>query len=253
MKNAPRRNVPHLRVESLSKRFTLHMLGGRRMEAFSEVSFEVHPGEFLGVVGRSGSGKSSLLRCVYRRYLPTSGSILYASQGGEVDLATAGDRVVLRLREKEIGYVSQFLRAIPRTPARDVVAEPLVRRGPGPEEAREEAAEIMGELGLPSGLQEAYPATMSGGEQQRVNLARALAVRPRLLLLDEPTSALDPETRALAVEAIKSLKHAGTTMIGIFHDAEILDALADRVLVLEDGRVSWCGPVGEAGGLLRSA
>ena len=245
--------MPHLRVESLSKRFTLHMLGGRHMKALSNVSFEVRSGEFLGVVGRSGSGKSSLLRCVYRRYLPTSGNVLYASQDGEVDLAAAGDRAVLRLREEEMGYVSQFLQAIPRTPARDVVAEPLVRRGLAPEEAREKAAAMMEDLGLSSGLQEAYPATMSGGEQQRVNLARALIARPRLLLLDEPTSALDPETRALAVEAIKSLKYTGTTMIGVFHDAGTLDALADRVLVLEDGRVSWCGPAGEAGGLMRSA
>lgn len=229
--------MPHLRVESLSKLFTLHMLGGRHMKALSGVSFEVYPGEFLGVVGRSGSGKSSLLRCTYRRYLPTTGSIFYASGDGEVDLAAATDRAVLRLREKELAYVSQFLQAIPRTPARDVVAEPLARRGVAPEESKERAAAVMESLGLPPELQDAYPATMSGGEQQRVNLARALVARPRLLLLDEPTSALDPETRALAIEAIKSLKDAGTTMIGIFHDAETLDALADRVLVLEDGRV----------------
>lgn len=251
--NALRRNMPHLRVESLSKLFTLHMLGGRHMKALSGVSFEAHPGEFLGVVGRSGSGKSSLLRCIYRRYLPTAGSIFYASQGGEVDLVTAGDRTVLRLREEELGYVSQFLQAIPRTPAREVVAEPLARRGLAPEEARKRADEMMEALGLPTSLQDAYPATMSGGEQQRINLARALIARPRLLLLDEPTSALDPETRSLAIGAIKSLKDAGTTMIGVFHDAETLDALADRVLVLEDGRARWCGPAGEAGGLVRSA
>ena len=144
------------------------------------------------------------------------------------------------------------MQAIPRTPAREVVAEPLVRRGLAVAEAQKRADAMMEALGLPTSLQVAYPATMSGGEQQRVNLTRALIARPRLLL-DEPTSALDPETRALAIGAIKSMKDAGTTMIGVFHDAETLDALADRVLVLEDGRARWCGPAGEAGGLVRSA
>ena len=240
----------HLRVESLSKYFTLHMLGGRRLQALEDVSFSVEPGEFLGVVGRSGSGKSSLLRCLYRRYLPSGGSIHYAGEEGNVDLAEADDRTVIDLRERELGYVSQFLQAIPRTPAREVVAEPLVRRGADIDAVRERASAMMDCLGLVSDLQETYPATMSGGERQRVNLARALVGRPRMMLLDEPTSALDPETRTLAVTAIQDLKDEGTTMVGIFHDAETLQALADRVLVLEDGRVCWCGPASEAAGLL---
>jgi len=243
--------VPHLAIESLSKTFTLHMLGGRELRAFEDVDFAVEGGEFLGVVGRSGSGKSSLLRCLYRSYRPTSGSIVYGSEGGPVDLAVAADREVLRLRAQEIGYVAQFLRAVPRVPAREVVAEPLVRRGAG--DALERAAAMLDALGLSRELQEALPATMSGGEQQRVNLARALVSRPRLLLLDEPTSALDPETRSLAVGAIRGLKERGTTMIGIFHDADTLAALADRVLVMEEGRVRWSGPAGEAVGLRASA
>ena len=242
--------MPHLSVENLSKEFTLHMLGGRRLSALENVSFSVESGEFLGVVGRSGSGKSSLLRCLYRRYLPTSGNVVYETADGAVDLATASDREVLRLRERELGYVAQFLRAIPRTPARDVVAEPLVSRGAEPGEAGKRADEVMGSLGLPEELREAFPATMSGGEQQRVNLARALVARPRLLLLDEPTSALDPETRLLAIEAIRNLKDAGVTMVGIFHDAETLEALADRVLALEDGRVRRSGSAEEAPELL---
>ena len=167
-----------------------------------------------------------------------------------MDLATASDREVLRLRERELGYVAQFLRAIPRTPAREVVAEPLIGRGMEPGEAGDRADKVMGSLGLPEELQEAFPATMSGGEQQRVNLARALVARPRLLLLDEPTSALDPETRLLAIEAIRNLKDAGVTMVGIFHDAETLEALADRVLALEDGRVRRSGFAEEAPELL---
>lgn len=245
--------MPHLKADSLSKIFTLHMLDGRRLRAFEEVSFAVETGEFLGVVGRSGSGKSSLLRCLYRSYLPTSGSILYASGDGPVDLAAADDRTVLRLRDREIGHVSQFLRAIPRVSSREVVSEPLVRRGVEIDEALERSGAMLSALGIPDALQETLPATMSGGEQQRVNLARALVSRPRLLLLDEPTSALDPETRTLAVEAIRTLKHEGTTMIGIFHDAATLASLADRVLAMEDGRIRWSGPAREAADLLASA
>lgn len=242
--------MPHLDVKSLSKSFTLHMLGGRKLPALEDVSFAVGLGEFLGVVGRSGSGKSSLLRCVYRRYLPTAGSIVYSSEDGETDLATAGDRVVLRLREEEIGYVSQFLRAIPRTSAREVVAAPLISRGADEDAARDRASAMLDSLGIPPAMADAFPATMSGGEQQRVNLARALVGRPRLLLLDEPTSALDPETRLLAMEAIRELKNGGTTMVGIFHEMETLEALSDRVLALEEGRVRWTGPANEAAELL---
>ena len=240
-----------LTVESLSKSFMLHVLDGRRMLALQDVSFDVGPGEFLGVVGRSGSGKSSLLRCLYRRYLPTAGRMLYESKDGPVDLPSVGDREILRLRRREIGYVSQFLRALPRTAARDVVAEPLALQGLPLAKARREADETLEALGLPAVMREALPATMSGGEQQRVNLGRALASRPRLLLLDEPTSALDPATRGLAVQAIRESKGSGTTMIGVFHDAETLSALADRVLALEDGRVVGIGSPEDAMGMLR--
>lgn len=243
----------HLRVENLSKVFTLHTLGKRRMKALRSVSFSVEGGEALGVIGRSGSGKSSLLRCLYRSYLPTGGSVVYESERGPVDLATAPERAVLRLRREELGYVSQFLSAVPRTTARDVVAEPLMDRGASLYEARERAETMLDALGLPPDLRGAYPATMSGGERQRVNLARALVARPRLLLLDEPTSALDPETRSLALEAILGLKQAGTTMISIFHDAEAIAALSDRVIALEGGRVRWRGSAEEAGGLIEVA
>lgn len=243
----------HLKVESLSKSFALSTQDDRCLRALEEVSFEVDTGEFIGIVGRSGSGKSSLLRCLYRRYMPSAGRIIYVSQDGrETDLAAAGDREILDLRRRELGYVSQFLRAIPRTTALDVVAEPLFERGEHSEQARERAAYAMDALGIPARLLDAYPATMSGGEQQRVNLARALVSRPRLLLLDEPTSALDPETRALAIEAILHLKRKGTTMIGVFHESESLNSLADTVLSMESGRVRWCGPAGQASEILEA-
>lgn len=238
----------HLTIESLSKTFVLHSLNSRRLHAFGDVSFTVAQGTFVGLSGRSGSGKSSLLRCIYRSYLPTTGSILYSSHSGVVDLANADDRTVLRLRRREIGYVSQSLWAVPRTPARNVVAEPLVDQGTDVGEARERASVTLATLGLSPELQETYPATMSGGERQRVNLARALVTRPRLLLLDEPTSALDSETRTLAVEALMDLKETGTTMVGIFHDADTVGTLADQVVVLGSGRVRWSGPVEEATG-----
>lgn len=243
----------HLKVESLSKSFALGTQGGRCLRALEEVSFVMDSGDFLGVVGRSGSGKSSLLRCLYRRYMPSSGRILYASQEGlETDLAVAADREILDLRRQELGYVSQFLRAIPRTPALDVVAEPLLERGEHAERARERAASTLDTLGIPEQLWDVYPATMSGGEQQRVNLARALISSPRLLLLDEPTSALDPETRTLAIEAILKLKHEGTTMIGVFHEAHSLASLADTVLAMESGYARWCGPAEEATAILEA-
>jgi len=236
----------HLQVDSLRKTFTLHMLTGQRLPALEEISFAVRRGEFLGVIGKSGSGKSTLLRCLYRQYLPTGGQLLYSSGQDLVDLAAASDRDILRLRREELGYVSQFLRAVPRTPALDVVAEPLISRGTGVREARERAAATLSDLDIPPNLQKAYPATMSGGERQRVNLAQALVRRPQLLLMDEPTSALDPETRLNAVQAILELKNAGTTMIGIFHDAEALKTLADSVLFLQKGRLRWHGSVDEA-------
>jgi alpha-D-ribose 1-methylphosphonate 5-triphosphate synthase subunit PhnL len=231
--------MSHLSVDKLAKRFSLHMLGSRELSALETVSFDVDEGELLAVVGRSGSGKSSLLRCVYRSYLPSSGSLVYWSEDGPVDLARLDDRSMLALRRAEIGYVSQFLSAVPRTSARAVVAEPLLVRGIASNEAGGRADVMLESLGMSAELRESFPATMSGGERQRVNLARALIAQPRMLLLDEPTSALDPETRRLAIDAIRVLARRGTTMIAVLHDRETLEALADRVLALEHGRVAW--------------
>jgi alpha-D-ribose 1-methylphosphonate 5-triphosphate synthase subunit PhnL len=243
----------HLSVQELEKKFTLHLLERKSLDALQEVTFDVEHGECLAVVGRSGSGKSTLLRCLHRRYLPSAGRLSYRSVHGAIDLASATEREILELRESELGYVSQFLWAIPRTVAADVVADPLLRRGVEPEQARRRAAATLSALGLQPAVQQTYPATMSGGERQRVNLARALVTKPRLLLLDEPTGALDAHTRSLAVEGIKALRESGTTMIGVFHDLETVRELADRVLVLERGRVSWIGSVDDAGELPMAA
>jgi alpha-D-ribose 1-methylphosphonate 5-triphosphate synthase subunit PhnL len=223
-----------LTVDGLSKVFDVHVLDDTRVVGLDDVSFEVREGEFLAVVGESGSGKSTLLKCINRTYEPTGGRIHYHPAG--VDLATCDERTVIDLRDEEIGYTSQFLDEIPRVPAVDVVARPLRERGVADGVATERARDLLARLALPETLVDAYPATFSGGERQRVNLAQALAPTPNLLLLDEPTSALDPETRRRAIDLLDSYLPPETTVIGVFHDREVVEAVADRVLVLDDAR-----------------
>jgi len=226
-----------LSVDGLCKTFDMHVLGDTQVVGLDDVSFAVEEGEFLAVVGESGSGKSSLLKCLYRTYDPSSGTVVYHGPDGDVDLAACSDRTVIDLRGDAIGYTSQFLDEIPRVPAVDVVARPLVEGGVDREDARETARELLSALSVPAELWEAYPATFSGGERQRVNLAQAIAPQPDLLLLDEPTSALDAGTRRAAIDLLSTFLGPGTTVIGVFHDADVVDAVADRVLVLEDGRL----------------
>jgi alpha-D-ribose 1-methylphosphonate 5-triphosphate synthase subunit PhnL len=233
-----------LSVDGLCKTFDMHVLGDTRVVGLDDVSFDVREGEFLAVVGESGSGKSSLLKCLYRTYDPTAGSICYRRDGTHpVDLASCDDRTVMALRDGAIGYTSQFLDEIPRVPAVDVVARPLVEDGVPTERAREQARDLLSRLHVPEALWAAYPATFSGGERQRVNLAQALAPRPDLLLLDEPTSALDPETRRAAIDLLESYLGADTTVIGVFHNTAVVEAVADRVVVLDDGRLQRVVPV----------
>jgi alpha-D-ribose 1-methylphosphonate 5-triphosphate synthase subunit PhnL len=237
-----------LEVDELAKRFEIHVLGDTEVVGLDGVSVGVRDGEFLAVVGESGSGKSTLLKCLYRTYEPTGGSAYY--HPAEVDLATCDERTVMGLRGTELGYASQFLDEIPRVSAVDVVARPLVEGGTDRDRARERARSLLSRLALPEPLFDAYPATFSGGERQRVNLAAALASEPRLLLLDEPTSALDPETRRLAIDLLDSTLAEGTTVVGVFHDHEMVKRLADRVLVLENARRQKLVPVTEFDGVI---
>lgn len=220
-----------LTVENLSKQFTLHILGEKRIKACAGVSFSVPPGGFLGLAGPSGAGKSTVLKCIYRTYLPTSGAVWYDSAAnGRVDLAALPDREVIALRTRELGYVSQFLKVIPRVPALDVVMEPiLARNGVTRTQARRRAGELLERLRIPTHLFDAYPATFSGGEQQRVNIAHAVSWRPRLLLLDEPTASLDNASIDVVLEILAELRREGTTMIGIFHDTELMEMVTDSV------------------------
>lgn len=239
-----------LSINNLSKMFEMHILDDKQVVGLSDISFTVDEGEFVAVVGESGSGKSSLLKCIYRTYKPSSGSIIYRNDETEVDLATCKEREIIQLRENAIGYTSQFLTEIPRVPAVDVVARPLREQGVAIDAARERAEELLSQLQLSSELWEAYPATFSGGERQRVNLAQALATDPHLLLLDEPTSALDPDTRKAAVELLESARENGTTVIGVFHNAEVVKAVADRVVVVDQARVQRIVDVDEYQGVV---
>lgn len=218
-----------LDIRGLSKAFDLHHLG-ERIAGFGPVSFTVAAGEFVLLSGPNGAGKSSLLRTIHRAYLPTAGGILYASVYGPIDLATAADIDVARLRREEIGFVTQFLQARPRVAAEALVAEPARRAGDA--DATDKARAALDAFGLRRALWGAYPATFSGGEQQKVNLARATLLPRRLLLLDEPTASLDAGARAALLERLSALKAQGTAMVGVFHHPGDVAALIDREVAL---------------------
>ncbi|MBI5419999.1 MAG: phosphonate C-P lyase system protein PhnL [Deltaproteobacteria bacterium] len=223
---------PILRVDGLSKHFQLHEQQ-KLIPSCINVSLEVYSGQLTALIGPTGAGKSSVLKCVYRTYLPSSGRILFFdAKGREIDLALASEHQMLELRSREIGFVTQFLHCLPRKSALDVVSEPLVARGAGRESAREKAAELLAMLNVPERLWGVPPATFSGGEKQRINLARGLIARPRLLLLDEPTASLDPATTDRVVEPIETIKAEGVAMLAIFHHPELVRRLADRVVEL---------------------
>lgn len=220
---------PMLVVENLEKTFTLHVQGGAVLPVLRGVGLTLHAGECLALNGPSGAGKSSLLRCLYGNYLPQGGRILVRHDGAMVDIVGATPHTVLAIRRRTMGHVSQFLRAIPRVPAIDIVAEPLRAVGMPAEAARERAAALLARLHIPERMWTLAPATFSGGEQQRVNIARGFALDFPVLLLDEPTAALDAANRRAVVDLIGEAKGRGAAVAGIFHDREVREAVADRV------------------------
>ncbi len=217
-------------VSEVSKSFTMHLRGGLKLPVVSNVSFSVAGGECVVLGGPSGIGKSSILKMLYGNYAVDSGQILIDHLGRIIDIATADPRAVLDVRRSTLGYVSQFLRTVPRVSTLDVVAEPLVARGVPAVEARDKAAELLSRLNLPKEHWQLPPATFSGGEQQRVNIARGFITNHNVLLLDEPTASLDATNRAVVVEMIRAKKKDGVALLGIFHDEEVRELVADRIL-----------------------
>lgn len=222
-----------VQVRGLGKMFTLHNQGGVRLPVLQNVDFDASPGDCLVLAGPSGTGKSTLLRCLYGNYLATEGSIRIRHGERWVELTRAPEQQILRLRRDVIGYVSQFLRVIPRVSTLDVVAEPLRERGQDAEAAREQAAALLHRLNVPQRLWGLPPATFSGGEQQRVNIARGFIGGHPILLLDEPTASLDADNRAVVVALIREAVAGGRCLIGIFHDEAVRDEVATRILPIQ--------------------
>lgn len=219
-----------IELSSAEKTFTMHLQGGVRLPVVRGVSFHVDAGECVVMSGPSGAGKSSILKMIYGNYRCDSGRIGIRHDGGMVDLARAEPRQVLGIRRTTIGYVSQFLRAVPRVATIDVVAEPLIVKGVAREAARERAGSLLRRLNIPERLWQLPPSTFSGGEQQRVNIAHGFVSDYPILLLDEPTASLDAANRAVVVQLIEEKKHNNVAMVAIVHDDEIREAIADRIV-----------------------
>ncbi len=217
-------------ITNAEKTFIMHLQGGVRLPVVRGVSFQVEAGECVVLSGPSGAGKSSILKMIFGNYRCDGGRIGIRHEGAVIDLATAEPRQVLGVRRATIGYVSQFLRAVPRVPTIDVVAEPLIANGLTRAEARERAGSLLRRLNIPERLWALPPSTFSGGEQQRVNIARGFISDLPILLLDEPTASLDAVNRAVVVELIDEKKRAGVAMVAIVHDDEIRHLIADRVV-----------------------
>ena len=227
-----------LRIENLSKTFYLHN-PEKVIRSCQNISFSLEKGQFIGIVGKSGSGKSTILKCIHRTYLPIAGCLYYQSDAyGQINLATASEREILHLRKYEIGYVSQFLGVMPRTTAKEHVMNALIEIGWKNNAAEEAAKEMLRYFQLPENLWDIYPNTFSGGERLRLNLAHALVKRPRLMLLDEPTASLDNQTKQLVRDILLKLKCADTSMIGIFHDLEFVEGVCDKVFNLSEGELT---------------
>lgn len=224
-----------LKIENLGKTFYLHD-PEKIIHSCQNISFTLNQGEFIGIVGLSGAGKSTILKCIHRSYLPTEGNIYYESEAlGRINLATASEREILYLRKYEIGYVSQFLNVMPRTTARQHVMNALLEMGVDAAQAKEEAEQMLSYFRLSENLWDVYPNTFSGGERLRLNLAAAMVRKPRFMLLDEPTASLDNKTKILVKDMLKKLKEKKTSMLGIFHDLEFMDGVCDRVYNISEG------------------
>jgi alpha-D-ribose 1-methylphosphonate 5-triphosphate synthase subunit PhnL len=224
-----------LAAQGITKTFTLHTQGGLRIAALNGVDLSVSRGECVVLVGPSGAGKSTLLRCLYGNYLASTGSIAMRDESREdrcLRMTGAVPHEIMRIRREVVGYVSQFLRVIPRVSTLDLVAEPLTARGVDSAEAQRRARELLERLNIPARLWPLAPATFSGGEQQRVNIARGLIAAHPVLLLDEPTASLDADNRDRVADLIVEARERGAAIVGIFHDEDTRTKVATRRLEL---------------------
>jgi len=217
-----------LDLVNVKKSFTLHLQGGLHLPVVAGVNFAVQPGTCVALTGPSGCGKSSILKMIFGSYRCDGGHILVRDSDHIVDIATASPRTVLMMRQRAMSYVSQFLLAVPRVATIDVVAETLRRAAP--DEARTRAADLLRRLNIPERLMAVPPATFSGGEQQRVNIARGFLPNCPVLLLDEPTASLDSENRAVVIDLIAGKKRGGVAVVAIIHDKQVRDAVADQIV-----------------------
>lgn len=229
---------PAIVVEGLGKTFVLHNAEAAAIPVFEGLKLEVMPGECVVLAGESGVGKSTLMRSIFGNYLPSAGAVRVWHDGAYVDITGAAPHEVMAVRRRTLGYVSQFLRVIPRIPTLQLVMEPLLENGVAEDEARARAVDLLAALRLPEAHWDLPPATFSGGEQQRVNIARSFIRNYPVLLLDEPTASLDAGNRAIVVELIKQALAGGAAMIGIFHDEDVRDAVATRLFQVNEFKVA---------------
>lgn len=222
--------TPALELRNVAKSFTMHLQGGVQLAVVAGVNFSVRAGECVVLAGPSGAGKSSILKMIFGNYRCEQGQILLQDGAGCFDIATAVPRQMLKLRNTTIGYVSQFLRAVPRVPTIDVVAEPLIVSGMPRAAAHAKADALLHRLNIRDALLQLPPATFSGGEQQRVNIARGFLPDLPILLLDEPTASLDADNRAVVQQLIQEKKQRGTAIVAVVHDENVRDAIADRIV-----------------------
>lgn len=217
-----------IEVKNFGKGFCIHHLN-KNIHICKNISFNVNKGDFLGITGKSGSGKSTILKAIYRTYLPGEGEILYNSKEfGITNIFELTERQIIYLRKNEIGYVSQFLNVMPRVTAIEIVENAVIEMGESREKAREEAEKMLTHFDLDKELWNSYPLNFSGGEKLRLNIAAAMIKKPHLLLLDEPTASLDSGSKEKVKILIEKLKEQGTTMIGIFHDIDFMESLCNK-------------------------
>jgi len=221
-------DMPVLQIRDVAKEFTLHAQDGARLPVFENLSFDLKPSECMALNGPSGIGKSTLMRMIYGNFHCPSGEILIRHQGDWIDIASAHPHRILDIRCHTLGYVSQFLRVLPRVPTLDIVKEPALAQGVDDDEASKRARHLLTRLRVPERLWSLSPMTFSGGEQQRVNLARCFSAHYPIMLLDEPTASLDAENRQTVIEIISEARTRGCAMVGIFHDQPARDALCTR-------------------------